>query len=213
MELPFTRDQFLSVFVAYNRQFVVVAAALWIGCLGTLAAVWRNPPRSSRLLSLVLSAMWLWSGLVYHALLFTTINPAAWLFAALFVVQAGLFVWPAGARVEYFSSDRSMSIGGTVFIAYALAYPFLTLASGPRYPAMPTFGVPCPTDILTIGVLLTVRGHVPLTPAIIPLLWGFVGGSAAVLLSVPTDYVLLGAALLLTRRLIAQALQRRAAEG
>lgn len=61
------------------------------------------------------------------------------------------------------------------------------------YPATPTFGVPCPTDILTIGVLLTVRGGVPLSLAIVPVLWGFVGGSAALMLGVQTDYVLLAA--------------------
>jgi hypothetical protein len=31
-------------------------------------------------------ALWLWSAAAYHALLFTRINPAAWVFAALGVV-------------------------------------------------------------------------------------------------------------------------------
>ena len=49
------------------------------------------------------------------------------------------------------------------------------------------------------------RGGIPPLLAIVPVLWGFIGGSAAVLLDVPTDYVLLaGGALLafaaLTRR-------------
>jgi len=53
--------------------------------------------------------------------------------------------------------------------------------------------VPCPTDILTIGALLTSRRRVPAAVAVIPIVWGMIGGSAAVLLAVPTDYVLLGA--------------------
>lgn len=57
---------------------------------------------------------------------------------------------------------------------------------------------------MTIGVLVTARGGVPLTLAIVPVFWGFVGGSAAVLLAVPTDYVLLGAGVLLTVVLVAQ---------
>ena len=77
----------------------------------------------------------------------------------------------------------------------------MTAAFGHRYPAAPTFGVPCPTVILTVGLLLTVRGGVPLILTIVPIFWGFIGGSAAVLLNVPTDYVLLGAGALLTRRL------------
>lgn len=34
------------------------------------------------------------------------------------------------------------------------------------------------------------RGGIPPLLAIVPVLWGFIGGSAAVLLDVPTDYVL-----------------------
>jgi hypothetical protein len=71
------------------------------------------------------------------------------------------------------------------------------MAFGHRYPAAPTFGVPCPTVILTIGLFLTARGKIPTLLAIVPVLWGFIGGSAAVLLAVPTDYVLLAAGLVL----------------
>ena len=93
-----------------------------------------------------------------------------------------------------------MARAGSGLAVYALAYPFLTVAFGHRYPAALTFGVPCPTVILTVGLLLTVRGGVPLILAIVPISWGFIGGSAAVLLNVPTDYVLLGAGALLTCR-------------
>jgi hypothetical protein len=89
-------------------------------------------------------------------------------------------------------------------IGYALLYPFLTIVLGHRYPATPTFGVPCPTDILTIGALLTARMRVPVALAIVPVIWGVIGGSAAMLLTVPTDYVLLGAGVLLATLLIRQ---------
>jgi hypothetical protein len=42
------------------------------------------------------------------------------------------------------------------------------------------------------------RGGIPPLLAIVPVLWGFIGGSAAVLLDVPTDYVLLAGGALLT---------------
>ncbi len=51
---------------------------------------------------------------------------------------------------------------------------------------------------MTIGALLTVRGAAPRALSVIPALWGLVGGSAAVLLAVRLDYVLLGAGILLT---------------
>jgi len=46
-------------------------------------------------------------------------------------------------------------------------------------------------------VSLTARGGVPLGLSLVPILWGFIGGSAAVLLAVQTDYVLLAAGTLL----------------
>lgn len=133
------------------------------------------------------------------------INSAAWLFAGLFLVQGVLFLRTAAQRrIEYFSSTGWTRIGGLGLIGYALLYPFLTIAFGHQYPAAPTFGVPCPTDILTIGALLTSRGRVPAALGVIPIVWGIVGGSAAVLLAVPTDYVLLGAGVLFAALLIGQ---------
>jgi Family of unknown function (DUF6064) len=206
--VPFTSDQFFGVFALYNRTFVVVAVALWITSVGTVAFVSRDPERRSRTLSLFLAVLWLWNAAAYHALFFTRINPAAWLFAALFLGQAVLFSWAAAARrIEYFLSVGSRRRIGQGLVIYALAYPFLTIALGHSYPEVPTFGVPCPTAILTIGVLVGARGHLPLTLAIVPIVWGFVGGSAAVLLAVPTDYVLLGAGILLTAILAVQRVQ------
>lgn len=203
MELPFTPDQFFGIFAEYNRTFWSVAVVLWLASAVALAAVWRNSAGYSRALTYFLSALWMWNAVAYHAALFTRINRAAWLFAALFALQAVLF-FRAGARreIEYFSPAGSMRALGIGLACYGLAYPLLNLAFGHEYPATPTFGVPCPTTILTIGVLLTARGSVPLTLSVVPALWGFVGGSAAVLLAVWSDYVLLGAGVLLTVTLI-----------
>ena len=99
--MPFTSDEFFSVFAQYNRTFVVVVVALWFASAGMVAFVSRDPERRSRTLSLFLAVLWLWNTVAYHALFFTRINPAAWLFAALFVVQAVLFAWTtAGRRIE-----------------------------------------------------------------------------------------------------------------
>jgi hypothetical protein len=63
-----------------------------------LAHVSRDPSRRSPRLSLFFAALWLWNAVVYHAVFFTRINPAAWLFAGLFLVQAALFFWTATQR-------------------------------------------------------------------------------------------------------------------
>jgi len=207
--VPFTPDQFFEVFAQYNRTFWLIALAWWLGSAGLMVAVWRKPVRISPALTIFLGALWAWNAVAYHGWLFTRINPAAWLFALLFAVQAVLLFLAARRPVAYFTATGARRILGFGLVSYALAYPFLTLALGRTYPATPTFGVPCPTDLLTIGALLTIRDRLPVSLAIVPVVWSLVGGSAAVLFNVPTDFVLLGAGGVLAAALIAQGRDRR----
>jgi hypothetical protein len=197
--LPFTRDQFLAVFISYNEavwpaQYVAYA----LGLAAVLALASRRPA-AARVVSGVLAAMWLWTGLAYHAMYFSATNKAAWGFAALFVAQGALFV-EAGlirGRVALAPMGGPRSWLGWGLVGYsALAYPLLGLALGHRYPAMPMFGItPCPLTIFTFGVLLLAGGRVPRRLFIIPGVWSLIGGSAAFLLDVPQDWLLLASGL------------------
>lgn len=82
---------------------------------------------------------------------------------------------------------------GWALLAYAaVLYPLLGQWSGHRYPAQPTFGItPCPVTLFSFGVLLLTTATVPRWLLIIPLMWSFVGGSAAFMLGVPQDWPLL----------------------
>jgi hypothetical protein len=77
-------------------------------------------------------------------------------------------------------------------------YPLLSVALGHGFPTVPTFGLPCPTTIFTLGLLWWLRGgHVRIL-LVIPLLWSAVGGSAAFALGVPQDLGLLVAGVVST---------------
>src|SRR5688500_2245046 len=98
-------------------------------------------------------------GIVYHALYFSRVNPAAWLFAGVFLLQSALLLHAAVSRggLSFRTRADLPGIAGAVLAAYALvAYPLIGYASGQRYPETPTFGLPCPTVIFTFGVLLWV---------------------------------------------------------
>ena len=95
---------------------------------------------------------------------------------------------------------------------YALAYPGVNLVLGHAYLATPTFGVPCPTTIFTVGMLLTCR-RPPAVVSIIPVLWSLVAGSATWSLGVPADVVLIVCAPLLAGYVVVRRLHRRAAAG
>src|SRR5688572_19979690 len=182
MQLPFTPDQFFSVLAEYNQSFWVVVIVMWFATLAVLLLAWRDPGRWTAMLSFFLGTLWLWNAVAYHAFLFTRINPAAWLFSAMFAVQALLFLH-AGLQgnPHYLSGNGASRSLGLALAAYSLLYPFLTMAFGHDYPATPTFGLPCPTVILTIGLLLTTGEPIRSRLTAIPILWGFIGGSAATL--------------------------------
>lgn len=200
MDLPFTTEQFLAVFRDYNTAIWPAQIGAYLLGIGALGLAGRDSSTSDRLICLILAVFWGWMGAVYHLAFFRTINPAAVLFGALFLVQGGLFVY-VGVRRDGLAfrvrSDRYGWAGG-LFIAYALVvYPVIGAQLGHGYPQAPMFGVaPCPTTIFTFGLLLWTRGRVPLGLLIIPTLWSLVGFTAAVTLGMLEDTGLLVAGLL-----------------
>ena len=138
MGLPFTSEQFFGVFAEYNRSFWFVALAWWFASAAALARAWRNPRQCSSALMYLLATLWIWNAVAYHALLFTRINPAAWLFAGLFTIE-GLLLFRAAARsrIESLSLTGPSSGLGIALACYALAYPFLSFGIGHRYPESP----------------------------------------------------------------------------
>lgn len=198
MTLPFTPQQFLDVFAAYNTAVWPAQAVLYVlGLLAAMLAALRGT-RSSRTVSAILAALWLWMALLYHWTFFRTINPAAQFFAAAFVVQAALFALIGVVRSTLVFNERyaPARLAGAVMILYALvAYPLLNLAFGHRYPRMPTFGLPCPTTIFTLGVLLFAQHRARRIVLVVPTLWALVGLSAGISLGVREDLGLPVAAL------------------
>lgn len=196
MRLPFTTDQFLEVMRAYNDA---VWPAQWgLLALGVAAVVYarRADRGGARSAGIILATLWAWMGVVYHLVFFRTINPAATVFAAVFLLQAGLLVWAALSDRLVFERRRdSGAVAGAALIVYAiLLYPALAYAFGHHYPMLPTFGLPCPTTILTLGVLLWTRPAAVALLAPIPLLWAAVATSAAFRLGMREDFGLTAAA-------------------
>jgi hypothetical protein len=138
--------------------------------------------------------MWLWTGISYHGLWFSAINKAAYLFAALFVVQGCYLLYSGFSRQIHFGVRPDMATWvGMALIAYtAIIYPLIGIATGLPYPHMPMFGVtPCPVTVFTFGLLLLTTSRVPRWLLVVPFVWSLIGGSAAILLNVPQDWLLL----------------------
>ena len=190
MEFPFTREEFFEVFARYNLALWPAALGLWVAT-GVLVLRFWNGRVSPSTMSRLLAFHWAWSGVAYHAAFFTRVNPAAWLFAVLFLLQAWLFM-RARALPDLPRSTRftPRQAAGSALIIYALAYPVLNWMQGYAFPRIATFGVPCPTTILSAGLLLSHYRTIPWSLAAIPVGWSIVGGSGAWLFTVHADWIL-----------------------
>jgi hypothetical protein len=191
MQLPFTRDQFFDLFAAYNEALWPAAVALWIASAVIVALRLSARRPQDRWISALLFGHWAWSALAYHVAFFTRINPAAWLFAALFLGEAVLFF-----HVGLIQRRLSFAPWGTAWaplawglIAYSLAYPAINAIDHLSLIRIPTFGLPCPTTIFTAGVLMLATPR-SWSLSTVPVIWSAIGGSAALLLGVHADVAL-----------------------
>lgn len=139
-------------------------------------------------------------GIVYHILYFSEINTAAYIFGSLFILQGVGFLLLTRSDIELGFLYRSDRYGwvGTLFMVYGmLIYPILGFTLGDVYPQAPVFRVaPCPTTVITFGVLLHSAIEVPLWLLIIPGMWSLIGFTAAFKLTIYEDYGLLMAGLI-----------------
>lgn len=208
MRTPFTTDQFFDIFRRYNEAVWPTQWLLLIAALVALGIALRPRAGVDRVPAMVLAGLWLWMGAIYHLTFFRRINPAAVLFGTAFVAQAALFAWFGVRRGLRFAAPRGWSgMAGGALMLFALGvYPLLGYAAGHRYPATPTFGLPCPTTIFTLGLLLWAWPAPPRLLLVIPSLWAIVGTAAALQLGVPQDF---GLAAALAVILATLALRRR----
>ncbi|MDW7732963.1 MAG: DUF6064 family protein [Methanolobus sp.] len=194
MNFPFTEEQFLNNFASYNTEVFPAQIFLYLLAGVALYLVFNKKEYSDKVISGILAYLWLWMGFVYYILYFSSINRPAYLFGLLFIVQAVLFF-------KYGVLDRKLSFrfgtdiygfAGLAMILYGLVlYPIFGYFIGHVYPYQPIFGVPCPTTIFTFGLLLWTSSKVPKSILVIPLLWSFVGFTAAFAFGILEDILLL----------------------
>jgi len=196
MPLPFSRDAFFNVFSQYHSS---TWPATWIWYAAAVIAIGNFAASSSprpRVLLLFCGSIWLWMGLVYHWWFFSAINNAANIFAIAFVIQAGLLIRSSLLTLSPIRSSpprRSVNAVSFAMIMYALiVYPLIGYYSHHGYPRGPILGLPCPTTILTLALLLLLRSRYNISRWLfaIPIAWSAIGTVAAMQLEVTEDWML-----------------------
>ena len=193
MSLPFSAEEFFTIFREYNdavwpSQLWLTAAAL----VATALVFWRRQ-WSGVVISGILGFLWAWLALAYHLAFFARINPLAYGFAILSLAGAIVFIWQGviRRRLEFTWVGGARAYTGTVLVAFALVvYPVWSWRAGHPYPFMPTFGLPCPTTIFTIGLLAFLARPHSGSVFVVPVLWCLVGTTAAFFLGVTQDLAL-----------------------
>lgn len=199
MSLPFSQEQFFAVIADYNVAVWPAQFVLTLLAVAMVVLVIRGPDRAGRLVAWGLAILWCWLALAYHLAFFWRINPAAPFFAVVSLAAAAAFAWFGGVRggLQFGKGMSATAIIGLVVVMFALAgYPAIGEYVGHRYPASPTFGLPCPTTIFTIGILLMATPNLSKAMVIAPLIWAIIGSTAAFALGVTQDLGLVIAAVL-----------------
>jgi len=196
--LPFDRAALLSLLAHYNEAvwpWQVLWVALAFAALGLLHPATRTAFKT-RGVAAILAGLWAWMAVVFHFAFFSTIQPAAWVFGAVSLLQAAALAW-YGVVHDGFAAAAPASrtpwrvAAAWALIGYALlAYPLLGCEQGLRFPATPTFSVPGPTTIYSVGLMLLAGSGVPRVLFIVPVLWALVGSMAAMTLGLTQDLML-----------------------
>jgi hypothetical protein len=206
MNLPFTTEQFFDVFVQYNNSVFPLQIIFVLAALSILFIIFKRSVKLYPLVWVFLAVFWAWIGIVYHIRFFSPINPIAKGFGVLFMIEAALFIYFGTIKkgVEFdLENNIGKNLGIFLFLYSLLLYPLITIGTGHGYPALPTFGVPCPTTIFTIGILLlTNLNKTPKTLLIVPILWTFIATTAALKLEVYADILLIVSSMLLGASLL-----------
>jgi hypothetical protein len=194
MNLPFSLTDFLNVFKDYNQSVFPLQIVFYLAAFLCVYLLFTGNQNTTRIISITLAFLWLWMGVVYHIIFFSEINKAAYIFGGLFILQGIMFAGCGLIRkkLSFEYTKSTANIAGIILIAYALiVYPVLGYNLGHSYPYSPTFGLPCPTTIFTLGILLFANKKIPMHLLVIPLLWSVIGFTAALTLTIYEDIGLL----------------------
>jgi hypothetical protein len=203
--MPFTVEQFMEVFKNYNTTVFPAQLILYLIGIAAIYFAVKKSFWSNKIITIILSLLWLWMGIVYHLIFFTTINKAAWLFGALYILEAGMLMFFSFSddKLSFKFHPDIYGLTGLFLILFAMIiYPVIGYFVGHIYPAAPGFGLPCPTTIFTFGLLLWTDKKCPVIILVIPFLWSLLGFSAAVSLGIYEDIGLLVAGLIATSMIL-----------
>lgn len=199
MKIPFTTEQFFEIIEKYNLAvFPIQLLIILLGIISILLLHSSNKSVKNKLIGSFLGLLWIWIGIAYHLVFFTSINKAAYVFGGIFILQGLLFIIDTFIRqkLEFEFKRQIKDYIAYFFIIFGIiVYPILIYFLEESINSIITLGLPCPSTILTFGFLMLSSKYSKYL-LIIPTLWTVIGTSAAFNFGVYPDYLMIISALL-----------------
>jgi hypothetical protein len=196
--MPFNTEQFIEIFIEYNTTVYPIQLLLLIIGIFTLILLISKINSKNLIIGLVIGFIWIWTGLAYHIYFFSRINKIAFVFGIIFIIQGLFFIFESiFKRRLKFEFEKSFKIfAGFFFIIFGLfIYPLICILRSNGLNEIISIGLPCPTTIYTLGILMLATKRFPKYLLIIPTIWAAIGFFAAINFGIYQDVMLLVSAL------------------
>lgn len=174
----FALGKFLITLENYNLDIWPLQIFSYVLGIAVVVIAIKRTEFSNRVISLILSFFWLWSGIVFCILYWNKSFKFAYIFGILLTIQGLIFLYGfIRQNISFSYTGNIYSSIGILLIFYAMiGYFLIGLFIGHTYPHSFPFGlVPCPTAIFTLGILLWTDKKVPKHILIIPALLSLAG--------------------------------------
>ena len=196
--LPYDAEALISAVGSYHRHHPLVAIlALAVSVLALVLAL-RGTAQGRRVVPFLLAACWLWIGAAWHIGTFAQLNFAAPAYGALFLLQGVILLWLGVRRRLELARPRGWpgAAGCILALVAIIAMPLVDHLQGWPWSSVRLAGMdPCPTAVLTLGILLLAQPPRPSTMAI-PALWTLIAAFTGWVLGIAPDMLLPVAALI-----------------
>ena len=193
-------DDFYRTLQSYNETFwPMIIITFLLGIVVVYLAA-RKSGSSSKVISAILSFLWIWSGIVFFIIYYGSMEveflglvmPGVWyLGGVLFLFQGVLFLifGVVKSQLSFRLGGDWLSVVGALMIVYAMViYPVIGFLTGYGYPRYPVFGVaPCPLTIFSLGLFQWSDRKMPIAVVLIPFIWALMGIMPVLALNVWAD--------------------------
>lgn len=158
MQLPYTAEVLASFVAHYHEAIWPVQIIAVFLVLASLYGAFRPNPVTDRLIGLILTAFWAWTGYVFYIREFSSISFLASTYGGFFLFQAALIGWFSVIRNDLqfrYTNNWKGRLGLACLVLALIGYPLAVGIFEGQWASLRLVGItPVPTVLFTLVFLL-----------------------------------------------------------